>query len=135
MPTNQSLPTVSSFRVQFPQFSDDTKYPDARIALRLAIVDKLMGEARFGTDIFPYVAGLFVAHYLSLDAQDNRSSAIGGAGGANSGVLTAKSVDKVSMTYYDNATLNPDAKFWNNTRYGSEYYEYLMLFGAGAIQL
>ena len=32
-------------------------------------------------------------------------------------------------------TLNPDAGFWNNTRYGSEFWEYLMMFGAGAVQL
>ncbi|HHP1849904.1 TPA: DUF4054 domain-containing protein, partial [Klebsiella pneumoniae] len=24
---------------------------------------------------------------------------------------------------------------WNNSRYGSEFWEYLMMFGAGAVQL
>ncbi|ENE2373282.1 DUF4054 domain-containing protein, partial [Klebsiella aerogenes] len=57
------------------------------------------------------------------------------SGGANSGVQTSKSVDKVSVGYDASMTLNPDAGFWNNTRYGSEFWEYLMIFGAGAIQL
>lgn len=135
MPINQSLPTVSDFRTLFPQFADETRYPNIRITPRLTLADNLLSENRFGADIFPYVAGLFVAHYLYLDAQDNRSTAIGGAGGANSGVLTSKSVDKVSMGYDAGMTLNPNAAFWNNSRYGSEFYEYLMLFGAGAVQL
>ena len=94
-----------------------------------------MSEARFGEDIFPYVVELFVAHYMALYAADMRSTAAGASGGANSGVQTSKSVDKVSVGYDASMTLNPDASFWNNTRYGSEFWEYLMIFGAGAIQL
>ncbi|MDU2046579.1 MAG: DUF4054 domain-containing protein, partial [Clostridium sp.] len=81
------------------------------------------------------VVELFVAHYMTLNAADMRSSSVGGAGGANSGVQTSMSVDKVSVSYDASVTLNPDAGFWNNTRYGSEFWEYLMIFGAGAIQL
>lgn len=135
MARNQSLPTPDQFRELFPQFTSATTYPDARISARLALADALLSEGRFGTDIFPYVAGLFVAHYLYLDVLDSRSVTVGGAGGANSGVQTAKSVDKVSVTYDASVTLNPDAGFWNNSRYGSEFWEYLMIFGAGAIQL
>lgn len=135
MARNQSLPTPDQFRELFPQFTSATTYPDARISARLALADALLSEGRFGADIFPYVAGLFVAHYLYLDVLDSRSVTAGGAGGANSGVQTAKSVDKVSVTYDASVTLNPDAGFWNNSRYGSEFWEYLMIFGAGAIQL
>ncbi|MCZ7368822.1 DUF4054 domain-containing protein, partial [Klebsiella pneumoniae] len=46
-----------------------------------------------------------------------------------------KSVDKVSASYDASATLDPNAGFWNNSRYGSEFWEYLMMFGAGAVQL
>ncbi|CAM3714391.1 hypothetical protein BS639_17160 [Rouxiella silvae] len=135
MAVNQSLPTPSDFRVLFPQFADTTKYPDLRIAARLAVADRLLNENVTGTDLFPYYSGLFVAHYMYLDAADSRSTAVGGAGGANSGVLTSKSVDKVSMSYDASMTMNPDAGFWNNSRYGSEFWELMMLFGAGGIQL
>jgi len=135
MAKNNSLPTVAQFREVFPQFSNETTYPNAAIQMRLTLVDVLMSESRFGPDVFPYVAGLFVAHYMALSAADNRSAATGGAGGVNSGIMTAKSVDKVSASYDASNTLNPDAGFWNNTRYGSEFWEYLMIFGAGAIQL
>ena len=135
MPNNPSLPTVSDFRALFPQFADTTKFPDARVAARLAVADRLLNESVTGPDLFPYFCGLFVAHYMALDAADNRSVAAGGAGGANSGILTSKSVDKVSMSYDASMTMDPNAGFWNNSRYGSEFYEYLMIFGAGGIQL
>lgn len=135
MARNQSLPTPEDFRVTFPQFADEVKYPVVIIKTRLALADALLSESRFGADIFPYVVGLYVAHYLYLHAADMRSSAVGSAGGANSGVQTSKSVDKVSVSYDASATLDPNAGFWNNSRYGSEFWEYLMLFGAGAIQL
>ena len=135
MARNQSLPTPEQFRTTFPQFSNATTYPDIPIQMRLNLVDAMMSESRFGTDVFPYVACLFVAHYLALSVADNRSAATGGAGGVNTGIMTAKSVDKVSASYDASNTLNPDAGFWNNTRYGSEFWEYLMMFGAGAIQL
>nr|WP_223121831.1 DUF4054 domain-containing protein [Salmonella enterica] len=132
---NKSLPTPEKFRADFPQFADETKYPTTMIQARLVLADVLMNESRFGEDVFPYVVGLFVAHYMALYAADMRGVAVGGAGGANSGVQTSKSVDKVSVSYDASTTLNPDAGFWNNTRYGSEFWEYLMIFGAGAIQL
>ncbi|NMP26852.1 DUF4054 domain-containing protein [Rahnella sp. SAP-1] len=135
MAVNQSLPTPSDFRELFPQFADTTKFPNIRIAARLAVADRLLNENVTGTDLFPYFCGLFVAHYMALDVADNRSVAVGGAGGANSGILTSKSVDKVSMSYDASMTMDPDAGFWNNSRYGSEFWEYLMLFGAGGIQL
>ncbi|MBX4508232.1 hypothetical protein CF032_16310 [Klebsiella oxytoca] len=135
MAKNKSLPTPEKFRTDFPQFADEDKYPTPMIQARLNLADVLMSEARFGEDIFPYVVELFVAHYMGLYAADMRSAAVGASGGANSGVQTSKSVDKVSVGYDASITLNPDAGFWNNTRYGSEFWEYLMIFGAGAIQL
>ncbi|EAM6649204.1 DUF4054 domain-containing protein [Salmonella enterica] len=135
MAKNKSLPTPEKFRSDFPQFSDETKYPATMIQVRLALADVLMSELRFGEDVFPYVVELFVAHYMALYAADQRGAAIGSSGGANSGLQTSKSVDKVSASYDASMTMNSDAGFWNNTRYGSEFWEYLMIFGAGAIQL
>ena len=135
MAKNQSLPTPEQFRAAFPQYADTTKYPTPMIQARLNLADALLSESRFGVDIFPYVVGLYVAHYLYLYAADMRAVAAGAAGGANNGVQTSKSVDKVSVSYDASPTLDPNAGFWNNSRHGSEFWEYLMNFGAGAIQL
>ncbi|MBD2782533.1 DUF4054 domain-containing protein [Xenorhabdus szentirmaii] len=131
---NRQLPSVAQFRADFPQFSDIQKFPDAQIQFRLNLADKQLDENRLG-DMFVYLAELMVAHYMALWAADSRSMAGGGTGGANSGVVSSKSVDKVSVSYDTGATLNPNAGFWNNTRYGSEFYELLLAFGAGGIQL
>lgn len=134
MARNQNLPTVSDFRRDFPQFSDDTKYPDAVIEFRLNLADMLIDGSAMG-NMFPYLAELFVAHYMVLNAADTAAGALGGAGGATSGVVASKSVDKVSVSYDNNSTLNADAGFWNFSRYGTEFWQLLMLFGYGGIQL
>jgi hypothetical protein len=77
---------------------------------------------------------LYVAHYLYLYAVDMRAVAAGAAGGVNSGIQTAKSVDKVSASY-DASRLWILTPVSGTTRYGSEFWEYLMMFGAGAVQL
>ncbi|AHF72834.1 Phage protein [Candidatus Sodalis pierantonius str. SOPE] len=131
---NPSMPTIETFRADFPVFADPLRYPDTQIRIRLDLADTLLDEKRLGK-LFVYLVELFVAHYLTLFAADNRSAVIGGAGGANSGVVSSKSVDKVSVSYDNSATLNPSAGFWNNTRYGAEFYQYLCLLGAGGQQL
>lgn len=135
MPKNPDLPTVSKFRTDFPQFADTTKYPDAQIQFRLNLADVMMNESLYGPAMYPYIVELYVAHYMTLFAQDQRSAAAGGSGGNASGVQSSKSVDKVSVSYDNSMTLNPDAGFWNNTRYGAEFYQIATMFGAGGRQL
>lgn len=135
MARNRDLPTVSKFRTDFPQFADTTKCPDAQVQFRLNLADVLMSESLYGATMFPYIVELYVAHYMALFAQDQRSTAAGGSGGNASGVQSSKSVDKVSVSYDNSMTLNPDAGFWNNTRYGAEFYQLATMFGAGGRQL
>ncbi|HGJ5882154.1 DUF4054 domain-containing protein [Arsenophonus sp.] len=132
---NKHLPTIPQFRNDFPPFNDEVKFPDAQIQLRLNLADKFLSENVSGSEVFPYWVGLFVAHYLTLYAMDTRSLQAGGVGGSSSGVTTSKSVDKVSVSYDNSVTLNPDAGFWNNTRYGAEFYQWVLMFGAGGRQL
>lgn len=135
MPKNESLPTVADFRAAFPQFADTTKFPDPQIAFRLNLADVLLSEKLTGKALFPYFVELFVAHYMVLWQADNNSAQVGGAGGSTNGVQASKSVDKVSVSYDTGATLNPDAGFWNNSRYGAEFWQLITMFGAGGRQL
>lgn len=50
-------------------------------------------------------------------------------------IVNGRYDDKVSVSYDTSATLNPDAGFWNNTRYGAEFYQLITMFGAGGRQL
>ncbi|MDC9598625.1 DUF4054 domain-containing protein [Xenorhabdus anantnagensis] len=110
---NKALPSVTQFRTDFPQFTDTVKFPNNQIQFRLNLADKQLDENRLG-DMFGYLVELMTAHYITLWAADSRSVAAGGTGGANSGVASSKSVDKVSVSYDTGATLNPNAGFWNN---------------------
>ncbi|SFN48523.1 Protein of unknown function [Izhakiella capsodis] len=131
---NSNLPTVEQFRTDFPQFNNSTLYPDTQVQFRLNLADIQLDQNRLGRT-FPYMVELFVAHYLTLQAGDNRSAALGRAGGSSSGIVSAKSVDKVSVSYDNSSTLNPAAGFWNNTRYGTEFWQTICMFGAGGRQL
>ncbi|HDG5313214.1 TPA: DUF4054 domain-containing protein [Klebsiella pneumoniae] len=135
MPKNESLPTVADFRAAFPQFADTAKFPDLQIAFRLNLADVLLSEKLTGKALFPYFVELFVAHYMVLWQADSKSAQVGGAGGSTNGVQASKSVDKVSVSYDTGATLNPDAGFWNNSRYGAEFWQLITMFGAGGRQL
>lgn len=135
MSKNESLPTVVDFRTTFPQFSDTTRFPDAQVEFRLNLADVLLSEKVTGKKLFPYFVELFVAHYMALWLADSRASLVGGAGGSTNGVQASKSVDKVSVSYDTGATLNSEAGFWNNTRYGAEFWQLITMFGAGGRQL
>ncbi|ATM96195.1 Uncharacterised protein [Yersinia frederiksenii] len=134
MARNKNLPTPAQFRTDFPQFENEARYTNTAIQFRLSLADNLLDENLLG-NMFPYLVELFVAHYMTLQAKDMQSAALGGASGATSGVAASKSVDKVSVSYDNSATLNPDAGFWNFTRYGAEFYQIILMFGAGGRQL
>jgi hypothetical protein len=134
MAKNSFLPTIQQFRNDFSEFSDATRYPDSAITFYLTQADNLLDQAVFG-DQFVYLAELFIAHYTELRGRRIAQAAIGGVNSSGGGVLTSKSVDKVSASYDVSGIVNPDAGFWNNTDYGREFYWWWSMAGAGGRQL
>ncbi|EMB3082293.1 DUF4054 domain-containing protein [Providencia rettgeri] len=135
MARNSLLPTVDKFRTDFPEFTDTAKYPDTSISFYLGLADTLLDQDKHG-DQFVYLSELFTAHYMELKGRSLAVSAMGG--GVNSsggGVVSSKSIDKVSVGYDTSGTVNPDAGFWNNTGYGREFYWWWSMFGVGGRQL
>ncbi|HAT1603038.1 TPA: DUF4054 domain-containing protein [Raoultella ornithinolytica] len=135
MPKNSLLPTSNQFCTDFPEFSDTTRYPDAAVTFYLGQADVILNQDVLG-DQFVYLAELFVAHYTELRGRAIATAAVGGGvNTAGGGVLTSKSVDKVSASYDVSGIINPDAGFWNNTAYGREFFWWWSMFGAGGRQL
>ncbi|MGO2458768.1 MAG: DUF4054 domain-containing protein [Ewingella sp.] len=134
MPKNSLLPTSDQFRIDFPEFSDKTKYPDLSVNFYLTQADNLLVQERFG-DQFVYLAELFTAHYTELRGRRSAQAALGAVNSAGGGILTSKSVDKVSASYDVSGIINPDAGFWNNTDYGREFFWWWEMSGAGGRQL
>lgn len=135
MPKNSLLPTVQKFRDDFPEFSNTIRYPDAAVNFYLGQADILLDQNMQG-DQFVYLAELFTAHYTELRGRAlAAATAGGGVNSSGGGVLTSKSVDKVSASYDVSGIINPDAGFWNNTGYGREFFWWWSMFGAGGRQL
>ena len=135
MAKNSLLPTAEKFRADFPEFSDTSRYPDSIISFYLGLADTALDQDKHG-DQFIYLSELFTAHYVDLRGKALAVASVSGAvNSSGGGVLSSKSVDKVSASYDTSGIVNPDAGFWNDTGYGREFYWWWSMFGAGGRQL
>lgn len=125
---------LTVFRKQFPAFVDPETYPGYSISFWVDIAQKFVNSDRWG-DSADFGIYLVVAHHLVLGKRDTDSAEVGGEPGQTKGLLTSKAVDKVSASYDVNSVAEENAGFWNQTRYGQQYFRLARLFGAGGIQL
>lgn len=126
--------TASSFYADFPEFADVEAYPESTVSFWLALAVKLLDPCRWG-DLLDVGTELFVAHNLTLDARNRKAASAGGIPGASSGVMSSKTVDKVSVSY-DTAIAGVEgAGHWNLTTYGTRYIQLARMVGAGGVQL
>ena len=124
--------TVQDVRDRYPEFSDATTYPNARIQ---SFITKGEGELDEGEWADQYNEGMlaYVGHYLSWSTMTNNS---GGSVGSV-GPVASKSIGDVSVSFASVVGSNPSAmqSFWNSTPYGQEYWRLLMLYGAGMVAI
>lgn len=126
--------TIEQFRLDFPAFSDTTVYPDSMLTFWLGLGSLLINTDRW-CELANYGVALYMAHNLSLEAQANKQAANGGIPGAPVGMLSSKSIDKVSAGY-DTASVKEEfGGSYNMTTYGMRLYRLLQQFGAGPIQV
>jgi hypothetical protein len=78
---------------------------------------------------------LYVAHEITLAAQNTKAAQVGGTPGSQGGIANNKTVGSVTVGYDANSTTEKDAGFWNLTTYGKQFIRLARIFGAGAIQL
>lgn len=127
--------TPTSFRSNFPEFASASIYPDATVNYWLGIGAKLLRADRW-EDMLDHGLELFAAHHIALAAQAVKASAAGGTPGANVGVTTSETVDKVSVSYdAGSTTLDAGAGHWNATVYGVQFLQMVRMFGSGGWQL
>lgn len=124
----------SSFREEMPAFADTTQYPSFQFNFYLNLGKKLLREERWG-DTLDYGLKLFIAHYLTLYKRAMGAASIGGDAGKIVGNETSKSVDGVSKSMDVSGVLIADAGHWNQTTWGVQFYQFLLMAGAGGIQL
>lgn len=120
----------ATFRTDFPEFSDTTRYPDSTINFYISLGKQLNSEERFGTFWF-YAIELFTAHNLVLFANNIASSSAGGIPGSIGGAVSSKSVGSASVSYDSSNSSEKDAGIYNQTSYGRQYIHLTRLLGQG----
>lgn len=115
-------------------FANTTTFPDGDVTFWLDIAAKSLRETVWTSDFLNLATALFVAHYLSLDAQAARGAA-GGVPGVGGGVVSSKTVGSVSVSYDVGAAMDPRAKHWNLTSYGVRLWAMIRMAGMGGVQI
>ena len=117
---------IAQFRLNFPQFSDTTKYPDSMVTFWSIIAEAQVSLDRFG-DIRSQAVELYTAHHLIIASDGNI--------GKQTGLVSNKSIGDVSVGYDTSSTIELNAGHWNTTTYGKMFIRLARMYGAGCIQL
>lgn len=119
------------FCKNFPEFAEAA---EGQISFWSLQAEKRLSCALWG-DLWEDGVALYTAHHLTLAAGNARAAAVGGAPGGQQGGITAKTVDKVSVSY-DVASVNEEnGGHWNETVYGRTFLRLARMVGAGGRQL
>jgi Protein of unknown function (DUF4054) len=125
---------ISQFRSSFPEFADIVKYPDAQISFWATLATAQVNPCRWKSQTTTGIM-LYVAHEITLAAQNQRAGVNGGTPGAMSGPASSKTVGSVTVAYDTQQTAEKDAGWWNLTTYGKQFIRLARIFGVGAVQL
>lgn len=125
---------IAAFRTSFPEFSNTEVYPTSLIQLWVDLATQMVDECRWKRS-WTMGVSLYVAHELTLAAQNQKAAKIGGSPGQQGGVATSKTVGSVSVQFDSSTTTEKDAGWWNLTTYGKQFIRLARIFGAGVVQL
>lgn len=125
---------VGLFRTEFPEFADTTVYPTTQINFWASIAE-LQVRLIVWKDMRANGVKLYVAHEITLAAQNAKAGKQGGVPGVSGGIANNKTVGSVSVGYDSQSNSEKDAGYWNLTNYGKQFIRLARIFGAGAIQL
>lgn len=124
---------IATFRANFPEFADVTRYPDATVTFWAGIGERLISSDRWG-GMYLQAVQLFTAHNITLAYSNARDGAAGVPGQAH-GQVSQKAVGQASISYDTTSAIEEKAGHWNLTTYGRQYIRLARMFGAGAVQL
>lgn len=118
--------TPASFRSVFPEFADETKYPDTAVQFWLDQAGVTLPQSIPAGQI-DLATMLFIAHNLTLGIL----SASGRGGAASFAPVSSRSVGSVSKSVDTSFASSAGAGIWNGTAYGQRLYAFLRGFTTG----
>jgi len=116
--------TIADFRTRYPEYSDDTLFPDARIQMFIDDAVVWMSESTRWLDWYDLAQFCLVAHFLAV-------ATITESGDATSMFpIALQEVDDVIIKSAV-SDINPTMDNFHTTAYGQCYYRYLRMTFAG----
>lgn len=125
---------IPAFRTAFPEFANTSEYSTETITFWAALAEQMVPQALWKT-MWTQGVSLYVAHEITLAAQNKKSAASGGVPGTSGGIANTKTVGSATVGYDSTVTSEKDAGYWNLTNYGKQFIRLARIFGAGAVQL
>lgn len=119
---------IDAFRVNFPDFSSTTTYPDSMLTYWGTIAVTLHSYDVF-RDMYDYVTSLYVAHKSILQAGNIAESANNAVPNQFSGSLSGATIDGITTNYTSSSagTFKNSGDF-TETLYGRQYLDVLNMY-------
>lgn len=128
------LVSVPHFRSILPEFADSSIYTNEMLQPWLWVASKQLNQHRWGA-MYSIGVSWFVAHQMALDRQAVLASRRGGVPGTSTGVVSAKAVNGVSVSYDTALGGLEGAGDWNLTTYGIRFLNWARMVGSGGVQI
>lgn len=126
--------TTDSFRVDFPEFCDASKFSNQQLDFWLNCAILTLTPAQSAWDmLFDLGTELLAAHHIAIECRDIETAIKGGIPGQSAGPQISKSVGGVSVSYGDAAKIEGGGAY-NNTTYGTRFLQMAQMIGAGGLQ-
>jgi len=125
---------IPLFRTQFPEFADTVEYPTSMITFWTQLAELQVRECIW-CKAWSLGVSLYVAHEITLAAQNKKIANANGMPGTTGGVPNTKTVGGVTVGYDAATTTEKDAGYWNLTTYGKQFIRLARIYGTKAIQL
>lgn len=125
---------AAKFVQDFPEFGNAAVFPVSGISFWLTTA-YLMLPANRWAGVLDLGAELFAAHNLVLEASAQRSANTGSLPGIQTGAVSGKAVDRVSINYDASAGLILDGGHWNLTTFGTRFLFLARMAGMGGVQI
>lgn len=125
---------LNTFQTYFPEFSDNTKFPEIRVLFWISIALQQLSGTDWGL-LYEQGVFLYVAHKLTLEYSNKLASASGGQLGDANGPINNRTIADVSYSVDTAQTSYANAGYWNETLYGRNFWELVRMVGSAPIQL
>lgn len=125
---------VTNLRESFPEFASETKYTAGMINFWYDLADTMLNVIRWG-NLRTAGLTLYVAHQITIAAQNAASGILGAAPGMGLGVTSSESAGPISHSMDTQISSELDAGNFNLTTYGKEYIRLARLVGIGGFQV